>query len=237
MATIKMRDLMPSGNVFGVVEENVAGIGVRPLEAWGDVEKMEMNDYVAAEWTVTATGTSPITPSVLPSALALITTGANEYDGDNMQWVGSRFKLTAGQPMYFGAKITLAEATQSDFLLGLCGVDTTLTNASASHAIAVGAGGVFFSKLDAVTAGFVKTITTATEKNSAAAFTMDTSAHTYEIVYTGSVLNFYFDGALVATFATDLTAEVLTPSLCYRAGSAGAKTATIHWIKAFQYRS
>lgn len=237
MATLKLTNLTPSGAVVGIQEENIADIGTRPLDAWGDVEKVVMHDYLAAEWTVTATGTSPITPSVLPGARALVTTGANEYDGDNMQWVGSRFKLTSGQPFHFHAKITLGEATQSDFVVGLCGVDTTLTNASASHALAIGAGGFLFSKLDGVTGGFAKTFSTATEKNSAAAFVADTSAHSYDIVYANSVLNFYYDNALVASFSTDLTTEVLTPSINYRAGSAGAKTLTIHELRAFQYRS
>ena len=237
MATIKLTNLTPSGAVVGIQEENIVGIGARPHDAWGDVEKVIMDDYNAAEWTVTATGTSPITPSVLPNARALLTTGANEYDGDNMQWVGSRFKLTLGQPFHFHAKLAMSDATQSDLVVGLCGVDTTLTNASASHALAVSAGGIFFSKLDGVTAGFVKTFTTATEKNSAAAFTADTSAHSYDIVSNGTVVNFYYDNTLVASFASDITTEVLTPSIAFRSGSSGAKTLTIHECRAFQYRS
>lgn len=208
----------------------------RFVDAFGSVQKAIVDDtWRAADFTVTATGTSPITASVLADAVALITTGANEYDGDNVQLIGSQFKLEAGKPCYFGAKLSVSEATQSDLLVGLCGVDTTLINASGSHAINVGASGVFFSKLDAVTAINFKTVSTATETNSAAAGVLDTAAHVYEFFFDGVDLAAFFDGVQVAGF-TSYPAEVLTPSLCFRAGSAGAKTCTIHWIRAIQAR-
>ncbi len=208
----------------------------RFVDAFGLVQKATADDvWRAGDFTITATGTSPITSSVVADAVALITTGANEYDGDNIQLVGSQFKLEAGKPCYFGAKLSVSEATQSDLLVGLCGVDSTLTNASESHAIAVGASGVFFSKIDAVTAINFKTYSTATETNSAAVGTLDTSAHVYEFFFDGTDLAAFFDGVQVAGFTT-YPGEVLTPSLCFRAGSAGEKTCTIHWMRAIQAR-
>lgn len=200
----------------------------RFYDAWGAVDKDIVNTYRVADWTVTATGTSPVAASLLPDAKILITTQNVEYAGDNMQILGSRFKFDAGKPVYFGAKLTISSATQCDLLVGLCGVDTTLTNASSSHAVNVGAGGAFFSKIDEVTAGFFKTYTTGTEKNSAAAFTLDTATHWYEMYWDGSKLTGYFDGAAVATFGSDITTEVLTPSICFRAGTTTAVTCTIH---------
>jgi len=235
MGNINFSKIGDSENAVAIVDSRVAN---RWLDAFGDVDKAIVDSvWKADEFAVTATGTSPITASVLPGAVALVTTGANEYDGDNVQLVGSRFKVESGKPFYFGAKVTLGEAAQSDFLVGLCGVDTTLTNASGSHAIALGAGGIFFSKLDGVTAGYFKTITTATEKNSAAAFTADTSAHVFEIYCDGSKVSGYVDGVLVGTFGSDITTEVLTPSFNFRAGSAGAKTMTLHWMRAIQVRA
>jgi len=200
----------------------------RWLDAWGSVDKDILDTYRAADWTVTATGTSPITASVLPDARMLITTGGTEYDGDNIQKLGSRFKLEAGKPLYFGAKLTASEATQKDLIVGLCGVDTTLTAASSAHALAVAAGGAFFSKLDAVTAGYFKTYTANAELNTAAAFTLDTSAHWYEFAWDGYTLTARFDGSIVASFGTSVTTEVLTPSIGFRAGSAAAGTLTVH---------
>lgn len=224
-----------SNNVSGYVDSTYPW---RIYDAWGDVDKAKVDDvWKADEWTVTATGTSPITASVLPGAVALITSGTSDFNGDEIQLVGTRFKLEANKPVYFGAKLTINEATQSDLVVGLFGIDTTLTAASGTHAIAVGASGVGFTKLDAVTAGYFKTITTATEKNSASALTMDTAAHIYEIVWDGESLKGYVDGELIACFTEDIPTAVLTPSIAFRTGSDAAKTCTIHWVRAFGVRS
>ncbi len=224
-----------SNNVSGYVDSTYPW---RIYDAWGDVDKAKVDDvWKADEWTVTATGTSPITASVLPGAVALITSGTSDFNGDEIQLVGTRFKLEANKPVYFGAKLTINEATQSDLVVGLFGIDTTLTAASGTHAIAVGASGVGFTKLDAVTAGYFKTITTATEKNSASALTMDTDAHIYEIVWDGESLKGYVDGELIACFTEDIPTAVLTPSIAFRTGSDAAKTCTIHWVRAFGVRS
>jgi hypothetical protein len=224
-----------SNNVAGYVD---ATYPWRVYDAWGDVDKAKADDvWKADEWAVTATGTSPITASVLPGAVALITSENVDFAGDNIQLVGSRFKLEAGKPVYFGAKLTINEATQSDLVVGLFGVDTTLTAASEAHAIAVEASGVGFTKLDAVTAAYFKTFTTATEKNSASALTMDVAAHVYEIAWDGESLKGYIDGALVACFTEDIPTAVLTPSIAFRTGSTAAKTCTIHWVRAFGVRS
>jgi hypothetical protein len=211
---------------------------LRWLDAFGSVQKALIdNTWRAGDWTVTATGTSPITASVVADAVALITTANTDFAGDNIQFAGSQFKLEAGKPAYFGARLTISDATQSDMLVGLCGVDTTLTAASSAHALAVSAGGVFFSKIDGVTSGYFKTYAVGTETNSAAAFTLDTDPHTYEFFYDGTgEVQAYVDGVQVAAFSS-VTAEVLTPSLCFRAGEAAIKTCTVHWVRAIQARA
>lgn len=142
-------------NAYGFKDDRYPA---RWIDAFGSVQKALIdNVWRAGDWTVTATGTSPITASVLPDAVALITTENVEYAGDNIQFTGTQFKIEAGKPCYFGAKLTVSDATQSDLLVGLCGTDTTLTNASSSHAINVGASGIFFSKIDAATAINFKT--------------------------------------------------------------------------------
>lgn len=236
--SFQVEALIENGASWGLKEIVASAIGERWIEGYGDVDKAIVDSvWKADEWVVTATGTSPITASVLPGAVALITSGGTDYDGDNIQIVGSRFKLEAGKPLYFGCAVTLNEATQSDLLIGLCGVDADLMASSGTHAIAVAAGGAFFSKVDNVTAGYFKTYSVAVEKNSAAAFTMDTNKHVYEIKWDGVELTGWFDGALVATFTTDIVATVLTPSVAFRTGSAAAKTCTLHWMRCIQARS
>ena len=233
---VNFSKLGDSDNAVGVVDSRYPH---RILDAWGLVDKNIVNSYRAADWTVTATGTAPVVASLLPDAKILISSQAStDFSGDNMQILGSRFKLEAGKPLYFGAKLTVSEATQCDLLVGMCGVDTALTAASSTHALAVSAGGAFFSKLDGVTAGYFKTYSTGSEANSAAAFTLDTSAHWYEMYWDGYKLHGYVDGSLIASFGSGVTTEVLTPSICFRKGDTAATvyTCTVHEFIAIAVR-
>lgn len=235
MGNMNPSRILESDNVWGIVDSRYPR---RIIDAFGDINKSYLDEtWRAADFTVTASGTSPITQSVLPGAVALVTSGGTEYDGDNIQEIGTKYALAAGKALYFGAKLTMSAATESDLVVGLAGTDTTITAASSAHALAVGAGLVGFTKLDAVTQCYAKTITTATEVNSATAFTMDTSAHIYEIYWDGYVAYFYIDGVEVAKFASGVTTAVLTPTIAFRTGAAAAITLTIHWMKCFQARS
>jgi hypothetical protein len=233
MSNINPSKVGGSENVYAVVDSRYPN---RWLDAWGDVDKDIINSYRAADWTVTATGTSPVAASLLPDAKILITTENVDFAGDNMQILGSRFKLESGKPVYFGAKLTVSNTTQCDLLVGLAGVDTTLTAASSTHAISVGASAICFTKIDEATTCFFKTITTATEGNSATAFTLDTLAHWYEFYYDGTSLHGYIDGVKIAEFGTSLPTAVLTPSICFRAGTTTAVTCTIHEMRTIAVR-
>jgi hypothetical protein len=228
MSNINLSKIGDSSNTLAIVDSRYPG---RWLDAWGNVDKAVIDKYNAGDWTITATGTAPVAASLLQDAKFLISSQAStDFSGDNMQILGSRFKLEAGKPVYFGAKVTLSEATQSDFIVGLCGVDTTLTAASSSHALAVSTGGVFFFKLDGSTACNFKTYQTTAENNTAAALTMDTAAHWYEIMWDGSAITGYVDGVEVAKFTSTLPTVVLTPSIGFRKGDTAATvyTCTVH---------
>lgn len=214
----------------------------RPLAAFGDdVVQYSLNAGFPVDdttgdplgWTSTVveagTGTQIFANAVTGGGdIALITTAANEYDGGNYQLNGEAFDITSGKELYFGAKIKVSDATQSDLFIGLAETDTTLMNTSTSHAIALGGDGLFFSKLDGVTAINAKSYVDGSETNTAAVSTaLDTSYHWYEIVYNGTDVKFYFDGSLVSTFTADFPDGEITPSINFRAGAAAAKTLTI----------
>jgi hypothetical protein len=236
MSNINLSKIGNSDNTLAIVDSRVPN---RWLDAWGAVDKAVIDKYNAGDWTITATGTAPVAASLLPDAEILISTQAStDFSGDNMQILGSRFRLEAGRPLYFGARVTLSEATQSDFIVGLCGIDTALTAASSTHGLDIGAGGVFFSKLDAVTTCNFKTFQTTTENNTAVALTMDTLPHTYEILWDGAALTGRVDGVEVAKFTTTLPSVVLTPSIAFRKGdtAAGVYTCTIHEFRCIAVR-
>lgn len=227
MSTFRTGPLTPAQTSFGVLEENVAGIGTRWHEAWGDVQKQILD--VAAKLTLTVTGSTPtMVQSLTPGEAFTLTTPATDYAGLNGQFLGEILELDLGKPFKLYGKWKCGEATQSDFLFGAALTQTDLLATSSSHAISAAVEGVFFVKLDNTTNIYAKTYLAGTETNSALVGTMDTSAHVYEIDWSGSVLTFYLDGVEVAAFTTGLPTVDLTLSFNVRAGSAAANTFTIY---------
>ena len=195
-------------------------------------------------YTTTATsdgaGTSTLAKSVTAGHLFLITTDNFEYDGINATLKGESFLFTPGRPMYFGAKIQLSAATQSDMVFGLVETDTTLLAVDTAHAIAVTGDGAFFSSLDGSTVVAFKTYVAGAQTNTANADTALVSATDMilEFYYNGSSLFGYQNGALVGEFTADLPAadQTITPSFAYLSGAAAAVTAEISWMRAIQVR-
>ena len=163
----------------------------------------------------------------------LITNAGNEDDGINMQVIGSSFNLslTNAWPAYFGARFQISEATESDFVLGLCNTDTTLTAATED--------GIYFRKADGSTA--VSAVIEKTHvETTVAAWTA--AANTWviaEILFDGVNVDFYVNGtALTRQVATNIPNTVyLTPSFEFLNGSAANHTATFDWIRAFQLQT
>jgi hypothetical protein len=159
----------------------------------------------------------------------LLTTDANENDGINFQKTIENFSLGTGQSLtYFGIRLKSSEATQSDFLVGLCITDTTLLGGMTD--------GVYFEKLDGGTG-----VSFATEKDSTE--TQTDSLHTFaadtyvtlELIYNGANVEAYIDGVYKATHSTNLPDnELLTPSIHFLTGDAAAETLTVDRVRAVQ---
>jgi hypothetical protein len=226
--------------------------GLRIYDAVGDVQKFvpltpEPADDTTGDptrFTMTVTevgaGDTIAVNSVTAGNWLTITTAANEYDGINLQAKGEAFKLVAGKPLYFGAKIAISNATETDLLVGLMETNTALLAVAGAHAIgAANIEGAFFLKLDGGTVVTARTYENNAQTNSATWNTaLDTNAHVYEITWDGvSQLGVYIDGGIVACFTGTLPNGDLTPSINFRAGSAAARVAEVHWVRCFQARS
>jgi hypothetical protein len=219
--------LTPAQTSFGIVEDNVAGIGTRWHKVWGDAQEQLLD--VAAKLTLTVTGSTPTMVQSLTSGEAFtLTTPATDYAGLNGSFLGEIVKLDAGKPVKLYGRWKCGEATQSDFLFGLAATKTDLLAVSDGHAISPSVEGVFFTKLDNATGIYAKTHLAGVETNTALVGTMDTSAHEYEIDWDSTILRFYLDGVKVAAFSTGLPTVDLTLSFNVRAGSAAANTFTIY---------
>jgi len=214
----------------------------RILDAWGDdVVKYSLGagfpiDDTTGDpigWTSTVTEAGTGTQTFLHSTtgtgdIAILTTADTDYDGGNYQLTGEVFDVVADKKLYFGARIKINSATQTDLFIGLAETDTTLMATSSAHAISLGGDGIFFSKLDAVTAITAKTYLGGAQVNTATVSTvMDTAYHWYEIEYDNNVIKMYFDGDLVTTFTASFPDSVMTPSINFRTGSGAVVTLTI----------
>jgi hypothetical protein len=135
----------------------------------------------------------------------------NENDSVELQVVGTPFQLAAGHPLYFGAKLSISDATQSDLFIGLASKDP---NIIAAHAIALADDGVYFYKLDGGTVIYGAEEKSGTVAATACGTAMDISKHIYEIYYDGvGSVSFYFDGGLVVKASSGYPTVVLSPSV------------------------
>lgn len=214
----------------------------RLIDAIGlDVVKFE-DDFIvfksaAADalvgWTVTlvegGSGETTVATQDGAGGELLITTDNAENDGANLQVIKESFGLLAStRNVYFGIRMKSGEATQSDFLVGLCITDTDLLGGMTD--------GVYFRKVDGSTS-----VAAVTEKNSTETETtgvLTFAADTYyilEFYFVGATVYFYVDGVLVATHTTNIVDdELLTPSIHFLTGNAAAETMTVDWVRAIQ---
>lgn len=157
----------------------------------------------------------------------LITTDAAENDGANLCMSGTGFQCVAGKPFYFGCKMKISDATESDFYIGL-----SVTTTGALGGVT---DGVAFRKPDGSTTAVLVVEKNSTE-TTATALTVDTAYHIYEIVWDGTTVNFVVDGVYLTTPAqTNLPDdERLTPVIHFLTGTTAAKTMTIEWLAAGQ---
>lgn len=216
----------------------------RWVDAFGPDVVKYINDFTSGpgidaafdnEWTVTRTeagaGESTVTRVDGSGGFLRITTDANEDDGVNMQLIGESHELTADQQLYFGAfGVTLSEATQSDFFIGLAITDTDILGGVTDR--------IGFQKLDGSTSVGFMCEKDSTETLQTGVLTADTSAHDYEFFWDGgtSELFVFVDGAAVTAPAiTNLpNDEALRLTIQFLAGSATAKTMDIDAIRVIQ---
>lgn len=205
-----------------------------------DVRAWELrfgSDFTTAcEFTATAVsvgaGTSTPSQAITAGDRLLLTNAAAENDGLNIQVVGTPFQLTSGKPLYFGAKVSISDATQSDFLVGLCSLDTTII---AAHAVALADDGVYFYKLDGGTAIVAAAEKAGTVSSVTAAAIATTAKRIYEIFWDGNgTITYYLDGVEVTSMAAGYPTVVLSPSIVLQNGEAVVKTGLVEWMRCIQ---
>jgi len=209
---------------------------VKWLEEGQQTPYLAANSLACCTTTLVTTGAGEAIANVAGATGGeiLITTANLTDDGWNIQLNGESFYFASAWPAYFGIRFKSDEATNSDFLFGWCITDTDL--------LAARTDGIYFVKVDGSTSvGFVvEQDSAATTVAGVQTFAANTY-YVYEIVYNGSVVSAYINGALVATVAVSNVNfpndEYLTPSLHFITGEDATNTATIDWIRAIQVQN
>jgi len=187
---------------------------------------------------INETGTNTVLSSTTAGDRLIITTGASEYNGVNLQVHGSAFKIEAGKPCYFGARVSMENGVgKGDYLVGLCEVDTALLATGTAHALAVADDGLYFHQLQAATAWtFVNELGGTEGAIASGVTTGDATKHDLEFWYDGTTLYVYVDGTEIGSVTAGLADQALTPSINVRAGDDGAEIMYVEWMKAIQIR-
>lgn len=200
----------------------------RILDAIGPDVVKYVDDFVAGgpdtawdAWTVTrveaGAGESTLTSGDDGNGQMVLTTDQNENDGLNVQLLGASYKLMSGKPLYYGVKIKLSEATQSDLFVGLAVTDTDILGGVTDS--------IGFRKVDGSA-----DLTFVVEKDSNETIVsglktlVDATEYFLEFYWDGAGLEVFVDGVSAATPAiTNLpNDELLRVSKQLLAGAAGA---------------
>jgi hypothetical protein len=173
------------------------------------------------------TAASGIEASDESGFVAELVTDNLDNDGLNMQVVGKAFRLAPNRDTYFGCALQADDATQSDFLVGLCVTTTDALGAGLTD-------GIYFNKLDGGA-----DINAVTRKDSSQV--VSSAIHTWvanttvtlEFYCTGLNVAFYVNGTFVSTHVANVVEdEVLTPTMQFLSGSAGVKRCKVVWARA-----
>jgi len=186
------------------------------------------------EWVIThtsaGTGHSIVQAADIKGGWLNISPASNDNDGISMQHACESFRVETNSPIYFGVRYKFTEATQGDFLFGLCEQDVSvLTNTS--H-------GIYFKKVDGNTSLYcctVKDETTAKTLIPTTVLTTDTVYTDEFIVWSTGLVEFWHNGSTVGQYTTPIPSTDLAVSISFLSGAAtSTEDMYIDWIRCIQ---
>lgn len=199
----------------------------------------DFDTYAAGDWTITAVGTGTSALTDIDGGALLVTNSAADNDGRQHQLVGEGFLLASGKKSVFKARFKISDATQSDLIIGLCVLDTTLLGATAGDGVT---DGIFFQKDDGSTTltAYCQKNTTTGQTSATATTLADDTFLTVGWYYNGvDSVAVYVNDAQVATLdgtSTYLPDTELSVSFGTLNGEAVAKVLTLDYIFAAKER-
>lgn len=211
---------------------------VSPLAMMGQLDPTQyhtyFNDfdtYVAADWTVTNVGVTPtVAVTGVEGGAILQTNTAGIADSSYRQLPGASFSFESSKKVWFKARFSVSDATQSSIVFGLQVVDTTPLAVS---------DGMYFLKTDGAATFDFKSLTGSTATTAAAVGSLvDATMSELAFYYDGAQEVQYFqDGVLLGRMAVaTLPTGQVTVSFGMANGEAVAKTMTVDYIFAAKAR-
>lgn len=191
----------------------------------------DFDDYVAAEWTITETGTGTRAVGNLDGGILVITNGAVDNDANFLQWSGSTnaatvetWKFESEKPLWFKARFKLSDVVESDFVMGLQITDTT--------PLAV-TDGLYFLKADgSATLNLLATLNSTSTTTAVGTLVNDTYVTVGFYYDGGSKIDVFLNDVRVGSSVTTnlVTDEELTISFGIQNGEAVAKVLSVDYI-------
>jgi len=197
---------------------------------------VEYHKDIYTETAVSAgagTSTIALADSTLGGQM-VFTSAANEDDGIQAQLLGEAFYLSGtAYPCYFGARLKVSDADETDAFLGLAIQDTTI--------LAGMTDGIGFRVVDGSAALTFLLEKNGNETTASVATLSDDTYVVAEMYYDGSTVTYYVDGSEVGSYATSETNmpddEHLSPAMAFLTGDAGVDTMTVDWMRCFQIQA
>jgi len=218
-------------NVPAIPESMWEGVDFGPGSGFAWYEN-DFFTYAAGDWTVTETdagATEALSDEV--GGVLLLTNTATENDVLGMQLGAEAFLLAGGKNIYFETRFKASEATNMDWLVGLCDTDTGLPMAAVSD-------GIYFVKDDGGTGINCGCSTGSVESIEASAATFEADTYItlgFKVIGTSKV-EFWKDGSKLTEITTNIPTAELRLSIAIGAGSTDARTANVDYVKAAQQR-
>jgi hypothetical protein len=160
----------------------------------------------------------------------LLTTDAADNDGINFQMSNESFLPSTAKSLYFGVRLTMSEATQSDIFVGLAVKNTTIL---ASLPVRIG-----FRSVDASAAIAFESEGAAETTIENVGTLVDATAIVLEFLWDHAAgeARYYVDGVQKGSvlLGTSLPNAEMAPAIHFLTGAASAETCAIDWIRVIQ---
>tara|TARA_R110000824_G_scaffold162073_8_gene337656 strand:- start:463 stop:1152 length:690 start_codon:yes stop_codon:yes gene_type:complete len=183
---------------------------------------------IAANYTLTAisggSGTSAITTQDVDGGVARVTTAADDLDGIAAEWLAESFLMETGKKAFIKTRLSVGDAIQSAWIVGLHSTDTTPRDATMRF---------FFESVDGSAVCYFNNDNNTTDSDSGTIATLSDDTYITLAAYYDGVtsIELYADDVLVETMTgITIPGAEMALGFGYWNGAAGAETTDFDYV-------